>query len=387
MRRMRIALAMTLAALAAALFWAQAARALDEVGRYVFVPDRAGAQVAVIDTRSDSVVRRIPVGNVPHQVVVSPALGLIVASNTADNTISIVDLEGGATRTVTLGAEPEHMALGPDGRLLAVGNIAAGSVSLVDIAEARETARIDGFFSPHNLTFGPAGRRLYVANLGARHVTVVDVALGRIESEIPIASPRSFAAAGKAAEAYQGVVNVTATRDGRYGYAAHGEGNAMAVIDLGAGDTVKTLALGKQPWRAFATADGRYMIVPNNGDRTVSVVATDTNAVVATLPGASDMTGVNTGWFETAAFVISRGEDKAVVLDLVGMRKAGEIPLPGVPETGVTTPDGKKLYVALSGAGKVAVIDTKARRVVKTIDGVGREPWGATMSGALNYCH
>jgi YVTN family beta-propeller protein len=109
--------------------------------------------------------------------------------------------------------------------------------------------------------------------------------------------------------------------------------------------------------------------------------------VVATLPGAEDMTGINTGWFETLAFVIGRADNKLVVLDLVAMEAVGEIALPGTPETGVTSPDGKTLYVALSDTDQVAVIDVRRRELVKTIDDVGDEPWGAVMAGALNYCH
>jgi YVTN family beta-propeller protein len=117
------------------------------------------------------------------------------------------------------------------------------------------------------------------------------------------------------------------------------------------------------------------------------VVSTSTLEEVARLPGAEDMTGVNTGWFETTAVVISRGEDKALVYDLEAMAKVGEIALPGTPETGVTTPDGTRLYVALSESDQVAVIDMRTRKLVKMIDDVGDEPWGATMLGALNYCH
>ena len=76
-----------------------------------------------------------------------------------------------------------------------------------------------------------------------------------------------------------------------------------------------------------------------------------------------------------------------MVYDLERMTRAGEIALPGTPETGVTTPDGAKLYVALSDTDQVAVIDVRARKLIATIDGVGDEPWGATMIGALNYCH
>ena len=380
--------AATAAALTASLLWATAAVAKGEQDRYLYVPNRASADVAVIDTGTDELVARVDVGQVPHQVVVSDVLGKMVASNTEDNTISIVALESFATEaTLQLGSEPEHMELNPQGALLAVGNIAAGTVSLVSLTENREVARIDGLFEPHNLTFSPSGELLYVANLGADHVSVIDVAEARVINEIEVTEPTAVASAEGAAAEYQGIINVTRTPDGRLGFAAHGEGNRMAVIDLRSQETITSLELGELPWRAYTTADGRYMLVPNNGDATVSVVSTDSLEVVATLPGAEDMTGINTGWFETTAFVISRGEDKAVILDLQEMKPAGEIALPGTPETGVTTPDGRKLYVALSEADQVAVIDVRERKLIKMIDGVGEEPWGATMVGAIGYCH
>jgi YVTN family beta-propeller protein len=364
------------------------AAALDAPERYVFVPNRNSADVAVIDTATDTVLTRIAVGNVPHQVAISNLTGKLVASNTADDTISIVDLATLETSTLQLDHEPEHMELDPGGRLLAVGNLGAGTVSLVTLDPPEETARISGMFSPHNLTFSPDGSRLYVANLGADHISVIDVASAAVVDEIRVAEPSAVASADPQADSeFQGIINVTRTPDGRLGFAAHGEGDRLAVLDLRTGALKANLELGSLPWRAYSTADGRYMLVPNNGERTLSVVSTSTLTEVARLPGAEDMTGVNTGWFETTAVVISRGEDKALVYDLEAMAKVGEIALPGTPETGVTTPDGNRLYVALSGTDQVAVIDLRTRELVKTIDDVGDEPWGATMLGALNYCH
>jgi YVTN family beta-propeller protein len=313
--------------------------ALDAVDGYVFVPNRGSADVAVIDSRTDRLVARLPVGRVPHQVVVSDVAGKLVASNTADDTISIVELSSLETRTLELDHEPEHMELAPDGRLLAIGNIAA------------------------------------------------DVASGAIISEIEVAEPAALAGTEGPGAEFQGIIDVTRTPDGRLGFAAHGDGNRLAVIDLRTGQLRKNLQLGELPWRAYGTADGRYMLVPNNGDRTLSVISTATLEVAATLPSAADVTGVNTGWFETTAFALSRAENKAVVYDLQAMARVGEIAFPGTPETGVTTPDGTRLYVALSDTDQVAVIDVRERRLIATIDDVGDEPWGATMVGALNYCH
>ena len=129
------------------------------------------------------------------------------------------------------------------------------------------------------------------------------------------------------------------------------------------------------------------MLVPNNGEGTISVISTETLEVVATLPGAAGVTGVNSDPAGRTAFVISRAENKLVLLDLDKLAPAGEIALPGGPETGVISPHGKKLYVALSGVGKVAVIDVPGRKLLGMIDGVGQEPWGTTLAGADNYCH
>ncbi len=359
--------------------------------RYVFVPNRSSADVAIINADRDEVVARVKVGNVPHQVAVSDTLGKLVASNTADNTITIVDLKSlKPEATIRLGNEPEHMELSPNGVIAAVGNIGEGTVSLIDLRANRETKRITGLHEPHNMTFSPDGTLLYVGNLGANFVSVIDVAKGEVIDEIPVGDEQQLAALPGGPDDHQGVINVTRTVDGRLGFAAYGDGDVMAVIDLRTRKKLKTLKLGDLPWRAYTTANSRYMIVPNNGDQTVSIVSTTSPfREVARLKGAADMTGVNTGWFDSTAFVISRGEGKVVLLDLENMKNAGEINFgkDSAPETGVTNPEGTKLYVALSGRNAVAVIDTRDRKLVKYITNVGKEPWGASMTAALNYCH
>jgi YVTN family beta-propeller protein len=364
------------------------AAALSDLDNYIFVPNRASSDVAVIDTRSDKVVAKVQVGNTPHQVAVSETLGKMITSNTDDNTISIIDLETlRATATITLGATPEHMEISPDGGVLAVGNIDAGTVSLVSLSENRELRRIAGLHEPHNMTFSPNGDLLYVSNLGAEFVSVVDVVAGKVVNEISVGDPRAMASTGTQGDEYQGIINVTATPDGKLGFAAYGEGDALAVLDLRTQRKIKTIPTGDTPWRAYSTADGRFMIVPNNGDETVSIIDTVSLNEVARLKGAADMTGVNTGLHDSTAIVLSRGDDKAIVIDLTAMKVVGDIALPGTPETGVTTPDGKKLYVALSSTNQVAVIDIQKRALVGAIDGVGQEPWGAHRAGAANYCH
>ena len=129
------------------------------------------------------------------------------------------------------------------------------------------------------------------------------------------------------------------------------------------------------------------MIVPNNGDETVSVVSTETLTEVARLPRCGRHDRRQHRLVRLACLRDQPGRRQALVIDLETMQPAGEVALPGTPETGVVTPDGTKLYVALSDANTVAVIDVEAMTVIATIDGVGEEPWGAHMAGAVNYCH
>lgn len=373
-----------------ATFASHSASALEgNLDRYIFVPNRSSADVAIIDSQTDKVIATVPVGNVPHQVAVSQELGKMITSNTEDNTISIIDLRTlQEAATISLGNEPEHMEISPDGGTLAIGNIGEGTVSLVDLQGHRELSRIAGLHEPHNMTFSPDGDKLYVGNLGANFMSVIDVKAAKVVAELGIGESQALASLGTDEE-HQGIINVTRTPDGSLGFAAYGDGDEMAVFDLRTQEKLATMKLGDSPWRAFATGDGKYMIVPNNGDETVSIFSTKAPFnEVARLKGSADMTGVNTGWFDTTAFVIGRGSDSITVIDLEKLENVGVIDIPGgSPETGVTTPDGTKLYVALSGTNEVAVIDTRSRTLIKKITNVGDEPWGAHIVGALNYCH
>jgi hypothetical protein len=60
------------------------------------------------------------------------------------------------------------------------------------------------------------------------------------------------------------------------GFAAYRYASTMPVIDLQSNEIFETLLLGELAWRAFPTADNRYVIVPNIGVLTVSIASTET---------------------------------------------------------------------------------------------------------------
>ncbi len=91
-----------------------------------------------------------------------------------------------------------------------------------------------------------------------------------------------------------GIAHPTLTPGGMYLYAADGDSNQVAVIDTRTDNNiVKTIRVGRNPWRAYVFPDGAKVIVPNNGDQTVSVTDVKSNKVITTFPGGEGMTGVN----------------------------------------------------------------------------------------------
>ena len=95
---------------------------------------------------------------------------------------------------------------------------------------------------------------------------------------------------------------------------------------------------------------------------------------------------MNTAWFETIALVFSRETRTATMIDLDRGKGLGKIELPGTPEAAVVSDDGRRVFVALSDEGAVAVIDVRERRLSSMIGEVVRRPWSVQIAGSLNYC-
>lgn len=362
---------------------------LDDGARFVFVPSRSAPHVAAIDSKSDRVVATIDVAGVPNQAVVSNTLGVLAVSFAGRSTLEAVGLSGpGQHVTVDLTLTPDVMVLSPDGHLVAAADSRHGAVAVASLQPPRLLFRLTGFGDPRNLTFSLGGSQLYVADDKGLEIAVVDTVRESVVARVPL-TPASLPerARERMAAGGAGVSALTRTPDGRFGFVSLAALDSLLVIDLGTLEPVKWLRLGRAPRRPYGTADGRLMLVPNEGDQSVSVIDTTTLDVVATLPGAKDVTAINTGWFESLAFVMSHGDKRVVVLDLMKFRKLGDIDLPGSPGAGVVTGTGQKLYVSLGDVDRAAVIDTQTHTLTGLIDGVGRQPGAAIMARSNNYCH
>src|SRR4030095_8113347 len=85
----------------------------------VFVVNKAGDSVAVVDAASLRVLHTIPVGRNPHELAVAPDGLKLYVPNVADNSISVVDLRTNSeTKKITHPNlnSPHGVAFTPDSR-------------------------------------------------------------------------------------------------------------------------------------------------------------------------------------------------------------------------------------------------------------------------------
>lgn len=349
---------------------------LDLAGldRLVFVNDGERSTVAVVDSHDDVLLGHLELDQVADVMAIAPGRGRLVTASWDEPGLHLVALDHAAAVTrIPLGHNVEHFQLARDESLVAVVDHVGGGLSLVALEPPYPVRRVEGLAAPHNIVFAPDGERLYATNLGSDRVSVVELASGRIIEELRMP--------------FTGVTDLALAPDGSAALVLFSGRDEVLVLDLAAGYTKALLTLGAMPFHAYPTMAGERLIVPNNGDATISIVALEAAEETARLEGARDMTAAVAAWFDSLAFVPSREAQRLVVLDLDTERLLAPIPLPGRPGTPALEPLGRKLYVPLVELGALAIVDAAERRLVGLVDGVGAAPWEATLAGSRNYCH
>lgn len=107
---------------------------------------------------------------------------LIWVVNPSDDSVSVIRPDTNKRITkVPVGDEPESIALTPDGQYAYVANAAAGTVTVIRISDpawgtfsAAPVATLSTGSEPWNIVCSPDGRRVFVANSSQDTITVID---------------------------------------------------------------------------------------------------------------------------------------------------------------------------------------------------------------------
>jgi YVTN family beta-propeller protein len=149
--------------------------ALTKDGRRLFVSNWGDKSVSVVDAGSLKVIKTIPVGFNPNDMVLSADGRLFVACSN-ENTVYVIDsrtLEVLETISIALypkaplGSTPNSLALDAKRRLLFVANADNNDIAVVNVAQ-RAHSDVLGFIPagwyPSAITLGEAGQTLYIGS-------------------------------------------------------------------------------------------------------------------------------------------------------------------------------------------------------------------------------
>jgi YVTN family beta-propeller protein len=351
-------------------------------------------ELTVIDLERLEIIGRVPTGGISNHMAElnRDFTKVYIDSSHTDEAVVVDATKLEVTKRIRLGKHPAHLSLSRDGRYLAIMNEeeGRGAVSFVDVQRDVEVKRLPGFYTPHFMRFSPDGRYGYVANVGAHHLTRVDMETLEIDGHIAL---DGFAGPPDATLAPDegGFADAQIDESGVL-YAAHNATGRVLVYDTRGGEKRPDLRVGSKPWIAFAEHPFRGLplrhLVPNFGDRTVSLIDGAVRSVVAALPGDEEAYGVNfSPLAPDKAFVMNRIREDVAVVDTARGEITQRIQVGGNTETASTTADGRWIVATVSSADRVVVIDAVTNEVVKTFENVGKYPWSVTIPGGQNYCH
>lgn len=243
--------------------------------------------VWIIDTGSNAVVSKVPVGLHPAHVVLSPDGRMAYVTNGGDNTVSVIDT---STRTLVV--------------TIAVGQF------------------------PHGIRFRPDGKEAYVANLKGGTVSVIDTARQKEVAQVVV---------GK------GPAQVGFTADGRAAFVSLSQERAVAVIDPATRQVVRKVSVGEVPIQLYATPDSRTLLVANQGSRarpgkTLSVIDLDGLKVAATVETGAGAHGVVVDREGRFAYITNTYANSVSVLDLRDRKVLKTVPVGKAPNGISITP-------------------------------------------------
>ena len=333
-------------------------------------PDVPTPTVAVIDTVTNNVITRVPLGDGwPIKMAVNPArTKLYVASSTisGDSIVYVIDtatntvnatavLEGascwqmainprrpwevylttrettrdssntfvyvvstatkGLISTVKVGLDPFEIVVTPDGKKIYVANSGSDNVSVIDVKTKKVTVTVPVEGSPYYISITPDGKKVYVGNFDGENISVIDTATDSVIATVPVGNITTnveLSPDGKKAYAWNcNVYNTSVIR-------------AVAIIDTKTENVIAKVPVGNRLGQIAISPDGKKVYVEDLYNASIAVIDTKTNTVIATVP----------------------------VGDPMGI---------------AVTPDGKKVYVANAKNYNVSVIDTATNTVTATV--------------------
>ena len=147
----------------------------------LYYPHRNDDRVVVLDTKTDRILKIIPVKGGPVGVAFAPN-GEVWLHEDGDGSVTVVDGKTDEVKAVipTGGTGAGRMAVSPDGKYAASTHGGSADVAIIDTASRKVAASVPLGKGPGFPLFSPDSTKLYVMNSGEGDVAVIDLATKKV---------------------------------------------------------------------------------------------------------------------------------------------------------------------------------------------------------------
>jgi YVTN family beta-propeller protein len=272
------------------------------------------------------------------------------------------------------------------GERLYVSDETGGNVVIVDPQRAAVVARIAVGKRPRGIQVSPDRQRVYVAlsgsPIGGPNVD---------ESKLP-PPDRRYDGIGVVelksqtlSHTYQSGADPEAfalSHDGRMLYVSNEDSGHMSALDLTSGKVRATVAVGSEPEGVAVSRDDRIVYVTCETSNSVYVVDAHAMKVLASFPTAKRPRAIFLAAEAQRGYVTDEFAAALTVFSTADYHVLNTITL-GDPQLvrpmGITSADGRRLYVSTGRYGALLEVDAQSGQIVRTTPKVGQRPWGVAL--------
>ncbi|MET0423157.1 MAG: YncE family protein [Actinoplanes sp.] len=185
----------------------------------VWVPIHSHARVEIYTVDGQRPDGQITVPPNPHAVAFSARSQRAFTADHESNSVAVIDMRTDKVlRSITVGRAPHSVAASPDGRMVLVAGYEAGAAHLIDAETLKRTGPFPVGRDPQSVAFAADSRHGYVVNEGDSTVSVLNGRTGAVTATIGVGrSPRSIAV----------------SPDGRLAYVSNGDDDTISVLRVG----------------------------------------------------------------------------------------------------------------------------------------------------------
>lgn len=290
----------------------------------LLVANKADNNVSIFDVATRKEIIRIPVGEAPHELAVSPDGKTAVVCNYGvggkpGNTLSVIDIPGKKNvKTIDLGTytRPHGIEFINDNEVVVTSeatknlikvHTGSGSVSLVAFTDQA---------SSHMVAWSPSDQMAYVANITPGTVSAISATENKVTKLVSLK---------------KGIEGIAVSPDGKEVWVANRDEANVTALNTANWETIAVMPADKVAYRVKFLANGKYALVSNGMAGNVNVYDVKNKTMIRTID----------------------------FMTLSGQSASGKTDQP-VPGGIISSSDSKYVFVASTGYNLAVMIDASA---------------------------